>query len=59
LDYGGGNFYSVSMSTPPLNNLDTKIVNPTWKIDNVKIVPTNILPEIIKVTIDDASFNSS
>jgi hypothetical protein len=69
-DYGGSHFYYVSVSMPPMDististipitsATPSYIKNPTWKIENIIIVPTNILPEIITVTVDSTKFASS
>jgi hypothetical protein len=70
-DYGGGNYYYVAVSMPPfdISTISTKILNstmtsnnsisnPTWKIENVIITPTNILPEIITITVTLAQLPS-
>jgi hypothetical protein len=56
-DYGGGNYYYVAVSMPQfdMSTISTKtlattltsstsITNPTWKIENIIITPTNIAP---------------
>jgi hypothetical protein len=63
-DYGGYNYYYVSVSMPQFDmsaiskktisstqTSSTSITNPTWKIENIIIVPTTIVPEIITVTV--------
>jgi hypothetical protein len=59
------NYYYVSVSMPAIDitkistvplTTNPPLYNPTWKIENVVITPTSVLPEIITVTVDTGGF---